>query len=75
MFTKLLVPRLIFSFNFFFLLQICDFGLAKWLPENWTHHNVSKFEGTFGFVTFKLIITVLSEIVKFCGFPLVLNIN
>ncbi|KAF1861087.1 hypothetical protein Lal_00000506 [Lupinus albus] len=28
--------------------QICDFGLAKWLPENWTHHTVSKFEGTFG---------------------------
>ncbi|KAG4168167.1 hypothetical protein ERO13_A12G007100v2 [Gossypium hirsutum] len=30
--------------------QICDFGLAKWLPENWTHHNVSKFEGTFGYL-------------------------
>ena len=30
--------------------QICDFGLAKWLPEQWTHHTVSKFEGTFGFV-------------------------
>ncbi|KAJ7973397.1 Kinase family protein [Quillaja saponaria] len=29
--------------------QICDFGLAKWLPEQWTHHNVSKFEGTFGY--------------------------
>ncbi|XP_019451541.1 PREDICTED: receptor-like cytosolic serine/threonine-protein kinase RBK2 isoform X2 [Lupinus angustifolius] len=29
--------------------QICDFGLAKWLPEDWTHHNVSKFEGTFGY--------------------------
>ncbi|KAK6239264.1 hypothetical protein QUC31_004733 [Theobroma cacao] len=28
--------------------QICDFGLAKWLPEHWTHHTVSKFEGTFG---------------------------
>ncbi|CAN1234027.1 Receptor-like cytosolic serine/threonine-protein kinase RBK2 [Linum perenne] len=27
---------------------ICDFGLAKWLPEHWTHHTVSKFEGTFG---------------------------
>lgn len=34
-----------------FFEQICDFGLAKWLPENWTHHTVSKFEGTFGFVT------------------------
>ncbi|XP_056168110.1 receptor-like cytosolic serine/threonine-protein kinase RBK2 isoform X2 [Syzygium oleosum] len=29
--------------------QICDFGLAKWLPKQWTHHNVSKFEGTFGY--------------------------
>ncbi|KAI4301848.1 hypothetical protein L6164_035088 [Bauhinia variegata] len=29
--------------------QICDFGLAKWLPKEWTHHNVSKFEGTFGY--------------------------
>ncbi|XP_071718188.1 receptor-like cytosolic serine/threonine-protein kinase RBK2 [Rutidosis leptorrhynchoides] len=30
--------------------QICDFGLAKWLPEHWTHHNVSRFEGTFGYL-------------------------
>lgn len=29
--------------------QICDFGLAKWLPKQWTHRNVSKFEGTFGY--------------------------
>ncbi|XP_039032262.1 receptor-like cytosolic serine/threonine-protein kinase RBK2 [Hibiscus syriacus] len=29
--------------------QICDFGLAKWLPRQWTHYNVSKFEGTFGY--------------------------
>ncbi|ESQ49562.1 hypothetical protein EUTSA_v10021930mg, partial [Eutrema salsugineum] len=29
--------------------QICDFGLAKWLPKQLTHHNVSKFEGTFGY--------------------------
>ncbi|XP_062145536.1 receptor-like cytosolic serine/threonine-protein kinase RBK2 isoform X3 [Alnus glutinosa] len=29
--------------------QICDFGLAKWLPKHWTHHSVSKFEGTFGY--------------------------
>ncbi|WCJ21457.1 Protein kinase family protein [Euphorbia peplus] len=33
-----------------FVPQICDFGLAKWLPENWTHHIVSKFEGTFGYL-------------------------
>ncbi|RDY06603.1 Autophagy-related protein 18h, partial [Mucuna pruriens] len=32
-----------------FVPQICDFGLAKWLPEQLTHHNVSKFEGTFGY--------------------------
>ncbi|KAF5463476.1 hypothetical protein F2P56_019386 [Juglans regia] len=30
-------------------IQICDFGLAMWLPKQWTHHNVSKFEGTFGY--------------------------
>ncbi|XVE62939.1 hypothetical protein DITRI_Ditri06bG0159500 [Diplodiscus trichospermus] len=35
--------------------QICDFGLAKWLPKQWTHHNVSKFEGTFGFVSLKYL--------------------
>ncbi|KAJ7978030.1 Kinase family protein [Quillaja saponaria] len=29
--------------------QICDFGLAKWLPDQWSHHSVSKFEGTFGY--------------------------
>ncbi|XP_059625798.1 receptor-like cytosolic serine/threonine-protein kinase RBK2 [Cornus florida] len=30
--------------------QICDFGISKWLPEQWTHHSVSKFEGTFGYL-------------------------
>ncbi|KAG7026277.1 Receptor-like cytosolic serine/threonine-protein kinase RBK2, partial [Cucurbita argyrosperma subsp. argyrosperma] len=30
--------------------QISDFGLAKWLPDRWTHHTVSKFEGTFGYL-------------------------
>ncbi|KAL8054928.1 hypothetical protein ABFX02_04G024000 [Erythranthe guttata] len=30
--------------------QICDFGLAKWLPDRWTHLTVSKFEGTFGYL-------------------------
>ncbi|XP_031282097.1 receptor-like cytosolic serine/threonine-protein kinase RBK2 isoform X2 [Pistacia vera] len=33
-----------------FIPQICDFGLAKWLPEQWTHHTVSKVEGTFGYL-------------------------
>ncbi|XP_075511806.1 LOW QUALITY PROTEIN: receptor-like cytosolic serine/threonine-protein kinase RBK2 [Primulina tabacum] len=28
--------------------QISDFGLSKWLPDNWTHITVSQFEGTFG---------------------------
>nr|GFB86100.1 hypothetical protein [Tanacetum cinerariifolium] len=32
------------------LPMICDFGLAKWLPEHWTHHTVSRFKGTFGIV-------------------------
>ncbi|XP_026438377.1 receptor-like cytosolic serine/threonine-protein kinase RBK2 [Papaver somniferum] len=27
--------------------QITDFGLSKWLPDQWTHHTVTKFEGTF----------------------------
>lgn len=31
-------------------MQISDFGLAKWLPDQWTHLSVSQFEGTFGFV-------------------------
>ncbi|XP_010024469.2 receptor-like cytosolic serine/threonine-protein kinase RBK2 isoform X2 [Eucalyptus grandis] len=30
--------------------QISDFGLAKWLPEQWSHHIVSQIEGTFGYL-------------------------
>ncbi|XP_057485748.1 receptor-like cytosolic serine/threonine-protein kinase RBK2 isoform X1 [Actinidia eriantha] len=30
--------------------QVSDFGLAKWLPEKWTHLTVSQFEGTFGYL-------------------------
>ncbi|XP_047983455.1 receptor-like cytosolic serine/threonine-protein kinase RBK2 [Salvia hispanica] len=30
--------------------QISDFGLAKWLPDQWTHLNVSNVEGTFGYL-------------------------
>ncbi|GMJ09946.1 hypothetical protein like AT5G18910 [Hibiscus trionum] len=30
--------------------QIADFGLSKWLPDQWTHHTVSKVEGTFGYL-------------------------
>ncbi|XP_010547588.1 PREDICTED: receptor-like cytosolic serine/threonine-protein kinase RBK1 isoform X2 [Tarenaya hassleriana] len=30
--------------------QISDFGLAKWLPENWPHHVVFPIEGTFGYL-------------------------
>ncbi|XP_044501138.1 receptor-like cytosolic serine/threonine-protein kinase RBK2 [Mangifera indica] len=33
-----------------FVPRICDFGLAKWLPEKWTHHILSKVEGTFGYL-------------------------
>lgn len=28
--------------------QISDFGLAKWLPSQWTHHSITPIEGTFG---------------------------
>ncbi|KAK9130200.1 hypothetical protein Sjap_010687 [Stephania japonica] len=31
-------------------LQISDFGLAKWLPKQWTHHSVIPIEGTFGYL-------------------------
>ncbi|CAK9228866.1 unnamed protein product [Sphagnum troendelagicum] len=30
--------------------QISDFGLAKWLPDRWTHHTVSPVEGTIGYL-------------------------
>ncbi|KAI5084761.1 hypothetical protein GOP47_0000930 [Adiantum capillus-veneris] len=30
--------------------QISDFGLAKWLPKEWSHHSVSAVEGTFGYL-------------------------
>ncbi|XP_059632620.1 receptor-like cytosolic serine/threonine-protein kinase RBK2 isoform X2 [Cornus florida] len=30
--------------------QISDFGLAKWLPDQWTHLTISQFEGTFGYL-------------------------
>ncbi|XP_010914330.1 receptor-like cytosolic serine/threonine-protein kinase RBK1 isoform X3 [Elaeis guineensis] len=30
--------------------QISDFGLAKWLPDKWTHHIVFPIEGTFGYL-------------------------
>ena len=33
-----------------YLSQITDFGLAKWLPNKWTHHAVIPVEGTFGYL-------------------------
>ncbi|MBA0750712.1 hypothetical protein Gogos_002103 [Gossypium gossypioides] len=30
--------------------KITDFGLAKWLPNKWTHHAVIPIEGTFGYL-------------------------
>ncbi|KAK1317994.1 putative receptor-like serine/threonine-protein kinase [Acorus calamus] len=30
--------------------QISDFGLAKWLPKQWTHHSIIPIEGTFGYL-------------------------
>ncbi|PWA80550.1 Protein kinase, ATP binding site-containing protein [Artemisia annua] len=32
------------------LQRISDFGLAKWLPDQWTNLTVSQFEGTFGYL-------------------------
>ncbi|XP_066372161.1 probable receptor-like serine/threonine-protein kinase At5g57670 isoform X1 [Miscanthus floridulus] len=29
--------------------QISDFGLAKWLPSEWTHRAIAPIEGTFGY--------------------------
>lgn len=37
------------------ILQISDFGLAKWLPSQWTHHSIVPIEGTFGYVVFLLL--------------------
>lgn len=30
--------------------QISDFGLAKWLPTQWTHHSIGPIEGTVGYL-------------------------
>ncbi|CAH1415008.1 unnamed protein product [Lactuca virosa] len=30
--------------------KISDFGLAKWLPDQWMHLTVSQLEGTFGYL-------------------------
>ncbi|KAI3698451.1 hypothetical protein L2E82_42006 [Cichorium intybus] len=30
--------------------KISDFGLAKWLPDQWMHLTVTQFEGTFGYL-------------------------
>ncbi|KAH8503747.1 hypothetical protein H0E87_014855 [Populus deltoides] len=38
-----------------FEAQISDFGLAKWLPENWIHHIVFPIEGTFGKRNFRYL--------------------
>lgn len=37
-------------FSFVSHVQISDFGLAKWLPEKMTHHQVFPIEGTFGYM-------------------------
>lgn len=31
--------------------QISDFGLAKWLPDEWTHHVIFPIEGTLGYLS------------------------
>ncbi|KAL8100289.1 receptor-like cytosolic serine/threonine-protein kinase RBK2 [Apium graveolens] len=33
-----------------FEAQISDFGLAKWLPDQWSDITVSQYEGTFGYL-------------------------
>ncbi|KAF5749731.1 receptor-like cytosolic serine/threonine-protein kinase RBK1 isoform X1 [Tripterygium wilfordii] len=38
------------SFQFCASTQVSDFGLAKWLPQNWVHHVVFPIEGTFGYL-------------------------
>ncbi|KAJ0090023.1 hypothetical protein Patl1_14250 [Pistacia atlantica] len=35
-------------FQFFSRGSISDFGLAKWLPSQWSHHSIAPIEGTFG---------------------------
>ncbi|KAF8389382.1 hypothetical protein HHK36_026077 [Tetracentron sinense] len=30
--------------------KISDFGLAKWLPSQWTHHSINPIEGTLGYL-------------------------
>ena len=40
------------------MLQISDFGLAKWLPSQWTHHSIVPIEGTFGYL-FTIFIFIL----------------
>lgn len=80
-FKALLYPLLLgYNFDAIFLLishslinqdfiQICDFGLAKWLPEQWTHRNVNTFEGTFGYANQKLL---LLECFRFSWFNIFL---
>ncbi|KAL7200120.1 hypothetical protein ACSBR2_022262 [Camellia fascicularis] len=36
--------------SIFIVMQISDFGLAKWLPNKWTHHAVIPIVGTFGYL-------------------------
>lgn len=45
-FIKLLLIQVFFDH---FCFQISDFGLAKWLPSQWTHHSIAPIEGTFGY--------------------------
>ncbi|XP_020978914.1 PTI1-like tyrosine-protein kinase 3 isoform X1 [Arachis ipaensis] len=48
------ISRLLIFFSLeTFEPQISDFGLAKWLPDQWTHHTVCKVESTFGYLPHK----------------------
>lgn len=44
------------------ILQISDFGLAKWLPSQWTHHSIVPIEGTFGYIVFLFLSQVRNHL-------------
>ena len=54
--SQILLELGLLRVTYYSSIQICDFGLAKWLPEQWTHHTISSFEGTFGFVDLILVL-------------------
>ncbi|GJZ87116.1 receptor-like cytosolic serine/threonine-protein kinase RBK2 isoform X1 [Tanacetum coccineum] len=41
--------------------KISDFGLAKWLPDQWLNLTVSQFEGTFGYLAPEIFLNGLID--------------